>query len=112
MYETLIQELRFEDELEYKKLLRLTPQDFDEILGLIQDGISKLNTNMLDSIPADVKLAAIIWFLATGDIHTNLQYHFRVHANALSKFLPEACDAIYRKFKDEYLGVSILPFII
>ena len=35
LYGTLVQELRFEDELEYKKLLRMTPQDFDEILGLV-----------------------------------------------------------------------------
>ena len=33
LYETLVQELRFEDKLEYKKLLGMTPQNFDEIFG-------------------------------------------------------------------------------
>ena len=33
--------LRFEDESEYKKLLSMTLQDFDQILGLIQDDIIK-----------------------------------------------------------------------
>ena len=28
LYETLVQELRFEDELEYKNLLRMTPHGF------------------------------------------------------------------------------------
>ena len=41
LYETLVQELRFEDESGCKKLLRMTPQDFDEILGLIQDDITE-----------------------------------------------------------------------
>ena len=43
LYETLVQELRFEYESEYKKLLPMTPQDFDEIFGLIQDDITKTN---------------------------------------------------------------------
>ena len=33
LYETLVQELKFEDKSEYQKLLRMTPQDFDEIFG-------------------------------------------------------------------------------
>ena len=45
MHETVVQKLRFEDESEYKKLLRMTPQDFDEILGLIQDGIPKTTSS-------------------------------------------------------------------
>ena len=31
LYETLVQEIRFEDKSEYKKPLCMTPQDFDEI---------------------------------------------------------------------------------
>ena len=66
-YKTLVQELRFEDESEYKNSYTMTPHDFDEILGLIQDDITKTNTNMCDSIPENIKLAATIRFLATGD---------------------------------------------
>ena len=50
LYEMLVQELRFEDKSEYKKLLNMTPQDCDEILRLIQDDITKTNTNMCDSM--------------------------------------------------------------
>ena len=70
LYETLVQELKFEDESEYKKLLHIAPQDFDEFWGLIQNDITKAKTNMRDSIPANINLATIIRFLATGD---NLQ---------------------------------------
>ena len=41
LYETLVDELRFEDESKYKKLLRMIHQDFDEILGLFQDDLFK-----------------------------------------------------------------------
>ena len=56
-----MQELRFEDESEY-----MTPQYFDEVLGIVQYDITKTNTNMRDSIPANIKLDATIRLLATG----------------------------------------------
>ena len=65
---------------------------------------------MYHSIPANIKLAATIRFLTTGDNYTNLQYQFRVLATTLSKFIPEVYDPIYRKLKDEYLSVSIFIF--
>ena len=70
--ETLVKELRFEDKSEYKKLLRMTPQDLHKILGLIQDNITKTNINMRDLIPPNMKLAATIRFLATGNKYANL----------------------------------------
>ena len=45
----------------------MIPHDFDQILGLIQNDITKSNTNMRDSIPENIKLAPTIWFLAAGD---------------------------------------------
>ena len=63
----------------------MTTQDFDQILGLI---------------------------LGFWDNYTNLQYQFRVHASTLSKFMPDVCDAIYRKMKNEYLRVGIFSFHI
>ena len=51
----------------------MTTQDFDEILRLIQDGITKTKTNMRDSIPANIKLVATIHSQTTGDKYTNLQ---------------------------------------
>ena len=102
VYDTLMLELRLEDESECQKFLRMTPQNFDEILKLIEGEITKSNTNMRDSIPANVKLAATIRFLATGDSYTDLQYQFKVHASTLSRFIPEVCDVIYRKLRRIY----------
>ena len=58
----LVQELRFEGKSQYEKLLRITPQGFDAILGLIQDYITKRNTNMHDSIPASKKIVNSSFF--------------------------------------------------
>ena len=45
----------------------MKPHDFNEILGLIQNDVTKTNTYMRDSIPANITFAATIRFLATGD---------------------------------------------
>ena len=64
-------------------------QDFDKILGLTQDDKIKTNINMRDSIPANMKLAGTIRFLATGSKYANLQYQFGVHVSTLSRSIPE-----------------------
>ena len=74
-------------------------QDFDKILGLTQDDKIKTNINMRDSIPANMKLAGTIRFLATGSKYANLQYQFWVHVSTLSRSIPEVWDAIYEKLK-------------
>ena len=66
-YETLVQELKFEGKSEYKNFLRMTPHNVNEILVLIHDDITKPNTNVHDSVPANIKLASTIRFLTTGD---------------------------------------------
>ena len=41
VYNTLLRELRKEDEDEYKKFLRITPEDFDDLVNLIKCDIKK-----------------------------------------------------------------------
>ena len=53
--------LSFEDELGYRKFLRMAPNEFDDI-WFYQDNKAKANTNMLDLIPGNIKLAANIRF--------------------------------------------------
>ena len=63
---TLLQEFRLEDEDEYKRFLRMTPDNFSELLKLIETDIQKQNTYLRDAIPAKIKLAVTLRFLATG----------------------------------------------
>ena len=75
-YDTLLQELRSEDEEEYKKFLRMSPDVFDELLNLIEEDITRQNTQLRESLPATVKLAATTRFLATGENYSDCNINF------------------------------------
>ena len=49
-YETLLPKLRLEDEHNYKILLRMTSENFEEIFQLIKDDKTKQNTEMTELI--------------------------------------------------------------
>ena len=102
---TLLREFRLEDDEEYKKFLRMSPENFDELLRLVEFDIQKQDTVLREAIPASMKLAATIRFLSTGSNYADLQHLFRIHKSTLSKFIPEVCEALYKQLKDNYLKV-------
>ena len=67
IYDTLISELRIEEEVNYRNYLRMTKENFEEIYRLVEEDITRKNTEMHDSIPARLKFAAIIRFISTGE---------------------------------------------
>ena len=99
-FDTPLKELRSEDEAEYKRFLRMTPQTFDELLELVEEDITKENTRFRDANPASRKLAITIKFLATGMSYSELAYQFRVHKSTAVKFVPEVCKVIYNRLKE------------
>ena len=111
VYDTLLQKMRLNDIEGYKNYLRMTEENFLEILALVREDIEKQNTVMRESIPADIKLAATIRYMATGKTYTESQYDFRIDKSSFSLFIPKVCDAIYKRLKDQYLKVYFL-FII
>ena len=100
-YDTLLRELRSEDESEYRTFLRMSPAAFDEVLDMLEGDITKENTVMRAAVPAKIKLAATLRFLATGSTCADLQYTFRVHKSTLTAIIPEVCDAIYARLKGD-----------
>ena len=103
-FDTLLKELRSEDEAEYKRFLRVTTQIFDKLLELVED-ITKENTRFSDAIPASIKLAITIKFLATGMFYSELAYQFRVHKSTIAKFVSDVCEVIYNRLKEDYMKV-------
>lgn len=101
----LLSELAVEDTKEYMSLLRLTPENFQSLLKLVSPKISKINTQMRDSLSAKLKLEITLSFLATGNSFRSLQHMFRVSKAAISKFIPKVCDAISESLQ-EYIKVS------
>ena len=53
-YETLIADLRLEEEYNYNILLRLTPENSEEIFQLIKDVIHKENTKLRELTRPDL----------------------------------------------------------
>ena len=73
-YETLLAELRIEDEHNYNILLRMTFENFEEIFLLIKDEATKEKIKMRELIPP--RLAAIIGFLSTGKLYKSFVYEY------------------------------------
>ncbi|KAJ8948966.1 hypothetical protein NQ318_022990 [Aromia moschata] len=86
-YTVLLDELRSEDPKQLKNFLHK---------------ISKLNTNMRDSIKARERLALTLRFLATGDSYHSLMYLFRIPVCTISKIIPECCEAVNEVLKNDY----------
>lgn len=55
-FHCLVQELRLDTE-RFQCYFRMTPDQFDYVLGLISPTVTKLNTNYRDPIPAAERLA-------------------------------------------------------
>ena len=103
-YETLIRELREEDQNDYSNYFRMNPEEFDELFTLIENDITKNDTTMREAIPAAIKLAITLRFLATGESYRSLQYQFRVHRSTISKFIPKVCDQMFLSLKEKYMN--------
>lgn len=66
-YHALIQELKDDDPRGFKNFLRMDIQSFYELRDKVTPLISKQDTNMRLSIPAEERLALTLRWLATGN---------------------------------------------
>ena len=78
-FNTLLQEMKLEDQEGYKNYLRMTGENFLELLTIVKGDLEKQSTQMREAIPANMKLAATIRFLSVRASYTDLQYVFRIH---------------------------------
>lgn len=97
----LLKELREEDPAEYRCFMRMSPDVFDALHKLVASDIQREDTLMRDAIPSVTKLEVTLSFLATGNSFRSLQHFFRVSKPAISKFIPEVCEIIWKKLKDK-----------
>ncbi|KAG8232986.1 hypothetical protein J437_LFUL012633 [Ladona fulva] len=93
-----------EDPLEYKRHLRMSVEQFNELLSLIEPEISKKDTVMRNAIPARQKLEVTLRYLASGDNFQSLALLFRIPATTISRFIPEVLKAIITALK-KYIKV-------
>lgn len=68
-YEKVYSDWKFTDPEMYRTQIRLYPEDFDEILRLVDPLIRKQDTNCRRAIPPHKRLTITLKYLATGKIH-------------------------------------------
>ena len=94
-YETLMQELRNEDVISFKRYMRITPDMFDEILQRVAPRIQKQDTRFRSALPAGLKLAITIRYMACGDTYTSLAYDFRTASETICHLIPGLERAVF-----------------
>ena len=63
--------------------------------------IEKKETKWRMPIPAKVRLAVALRFLATGDSYRSLHFLFKISSSIIFKIVTEVCQAINIVFKEE-----------
>lgn len=108
----LLSELRLENPIEYRALLRISPVIFDQLLHRVSPLIAKQDTVMREALAPKLKLEVTLAYLATGASYRVLQAMFRVSKPAISTFVPEVCEALYTCLQEFIQVHNILLYSI
>nr|CAH7743346.1 unnamed protein product [Callosobruchus chinensis] len=65
----------------------MSRNNFETLLEMVRPTIEKSDTRFREAIPAEVRLAITLRFLATGDSFASLTYLFRVLVAGLSSHI-------------------------
>jgi hypothetical protein len=84
---------------QYTNFTRIAPGDFELVINFIGPKIVKRDTRFRVLIPAQNRLGVTLWFLATGDLYTSLQYLLQISKQTISGIVPEVCGAIAKALK-------------
>jgi hypothetical protein len=94
-------ELQREPSGEFQNFCKMSSTDFEYLLQKIGPTISKEDTNWRECIPAKIRLAVTLRFLATGDSYRSLHFLFKISSQIISRIIPEVCAAINEALKNE-----------
>ena len=82
-------ELATEDLKEYMTILRMTPENFFDLLELVSEKLTRNDTFMRDSLTPQIKFEATLYFLATGNSYTSVSY---THLDVYKRQILSNCD--------------------
>lgn len=94
----LLKELRNEPN-DWRNYLRMDEETYIELLRLVSPFIAKADTVMRRAITPHERLSAVLRFLATGRSLKDMEYSTAISKPALSRIIPETCEAIYKVLK-------------
>ncbi|XP_047998798.1 uncharacterized protein LOC125236141 [Leguminivora glycinivorella] len=99
--ENQLAELVMEPSGQFHNFTRMSVTDFEYLLQKVSPLISKKDTPKRDAIPAKVRLAITLRFLASGDSFESLHFLFKVSSSIISRIVPEVCIALNAVLKDQ-----------
>jgi hypothetical protein len=79
-------DLKFKEiSAQYKNVTPLVPADFGFLINLIGPKIAKKDATYRATVPDEKGLVVSLWFLATGDSCTGLQYLLKISKQAIAR---------------------------
>ena len=91
---TVLREWVEETPEDFRGHLRMSAAQFEDLLEKVSPVIQKADTSCRDAVPARIKLASTLRYLATGDQMSSVSSLYRIGKSTLSTFVPEVCGAI------------------
>jgi hypothetical protein len=85
----------------------MSKTNFHTLLGIVGPMITKLNTRFGESVPAEMKLAITLRYLATGASFMSLTYLFKVSKQFISSMLQGLLKVIIKSLQN-YVNLSFL----
>lgn len=101
--ENQLAELLAEPSGQFDNFTRMSFIDFEYLLEKVAPMISKIDTPKREAIPARIRLAITLRFLASGDSFESLHFLFKVSSSIISKIVPEVCIALNQVLKDQIM---------
>lgn len=99
----LLKEVLQNNPEEYRRLLRVSHDQFQELLSRVGPRIARQNTGMRRSIDPATRLQVTLRYLATGESHHSLSRQFRLGHSSVNNIIHETCAEIYDELKGECL---------
>ncbi|XP_065285619.2 uncharacterized protein [Dermacentor albipictus] len=99
----LYEELLKTDLDEYRRLLRVSREQFLQLLSRVGPRIRREDTVMRRSISAETRLQVTLRYLASGESHYSLSRQFRLGHSSVNDIIHETCTAIYEELGSNFI---------
>jgi len=96
----ILNEIKLSDPKDYQNYFRMSDVIYNQLLNMLRPFITKMDTNMRDSIPANERLAVTLRYLATGRSFEDLKFSSIISPTTISVIVIETCEAIVTVLKD------------
>nr|CAI5833318.1 unnamed protein product [Callosobruchus analis] len=86
-------------ESKFREYFRMSLQQFDQLLSIIEKDIEKQKTNYRERISARERLAVCLRYLATGNSFRSMAFTYRMGRATVSNIVEDVCDAIWKNLQ-------------